>query len=136
MLINALTQNGDNTDVKIGLVPFSNYVRVTMPRNYYNGQTSGSNWTRCVEDRRHPYNQGCNTPPVTSPASHIKKFVDVGSCSTSFGSRNLNVRDLTTSHAGTVSAIQSMEPYNLTHIRSAWSGAIISCRRVFPTRQA
>ena len=114
-LVNALSQSGVNNDVKFGLVPFSNTVRVSMPRNYYNGQTSSSNWTRCVEDRRHPYNQQ-NTPPSTSPASHITKFVDQGSCSTSFGSRNLNVRDLTTDHGGTVSAIQAMEPYNMTHI--------------------
>ena len=114
-LVNELTQNGDNSDVKIGLVPFSNNVRVTMPRNYYNGQTSSSSWTRCVDDRRYPYNRD-DTPPSTSPASHITKFVDVGSCSSSFGDRNLNVRDLTTNHAGTVSAIQAMQPYNMTAI--------------------
>ncbi len=114
-LVNALSQSGDNGDVKFGLVPFSNTVRVSMPRNYYNGQTSTSNWTRCVEDRRYPYNRQ-NTAPVTSSSNHITKFVDEGSCSSSFGSRNLNVRDLTTNHSGTVSAIQSMEPYNMTHI--------------------
>jgi Flp pilus assembly protein TadG len=38
-LVEGLSQNGNNGDVKFGLVPFSHAVRVTMPRNFYRGQT-------------------------------------------------------------------------------------------------
>lgn len=113
-LINDLTQDGDNTDVKIGLVPFSDMVRVTMPKNYFTGQTSGSSWTQCVADRKYPHNLAATTPS-TSTSSNTTKFISEGSCST-YSTLYLNVRDLTNSHSPTISQIRSMKPSGMTHI--------------------
>jgi hypothetical protein len=101
--------------VKFGLVPFSDMVRVTMARKYFNGQTSSTNWTRCVADRKYPYNTQ-STTPTTGSTSNSTKFIDEGSCSSSYGGNDLNVRDLTTSHSTTISQIQDMEPSSMTHI--------------------
>src|SRR5690349_7791279 len=38
-LVKTLSQNLTNTDVEFGLVPFSHAVRVTMPKNFFYGQT-------------------------------------------------------------------------------------------------
>ena len=65
-LIDDLSQKGVNNDVKFGLVPFSESVRVTMPKNYMDGQSSSSNWTKCIEDRKYPYNREATTPSTTN----------------------------------------------------------------------
>ncbi len=114
-LIEELSQDGTNLDVKFGLVPFSDMVRITMAKKYYNGQTTSSDWTRCVSDRKYPYNTR-STTPTTGSTSNTTKFIDEGSCSSTYGGNYLNVRDLTTSHSSTISQIQNMQPHNLTHI--------------------
>lgn len=113
-LIEDISQDGENQDVMFGLVPFSDMVRVTMTRSYFNGQTSTANWTRCVADRKYPYNTQSTTP--TSGTSNTTKFIDEGNCTSTYARNYLNVRDLTTSHAGTIAQIQDMKPSAMTHI--------------------
>ena len=113
-LIEDISQNGENQDVKFGLVPFSDMVRVTMTRSYFNGQSGTANWTRCVADRKYPYNTLSTTP--TSGTSNTTKFIDEGSCTSTYARNYLNVRDLTTSHAGTIAQIKDMKPSAMTHI--------------------
>lgn len=111
-LINALTQNGVNDDVKIGLVPFSENVRVSMPRNYYNGQTSGGTWTKCIWDRYYPYNRQATTPT----SSNSTKWNYTDNCSAGYSTNNVTLRPLTTDHVGTLAQFNSMYPIGNTHI--------------------
>jgi Flp pilus assembly protein TadG len=120
-LVEDLSQDGTNDDVKFGLVPFSHAVRVTMPRQYFYDYTGTTNMTSCIEDRRYPYNLEASTPD-TSTSKNSTKF-RTQSCS-NFSTNNLNVRSLTTSHSGTTTQIQNMVPYGNTHIalglETAW----------------
>lgn len=122
-LINALSQNGKNTDVKFGVVPFSGEVYATMPKKYwYNQGTGSANYTSCTRDRKYPYNTEDTTPDTSTSKSAtrwgqpLKSGDDHGITCSAYSSRNLLVRPLTTEHAGTVTAISSMKPYNWTHI--------------------
>jgi Flp pilus assembly protein TadG/Mg-chelatase subunit ChlD len=110
-LISELSQNGTNMDVKFGLVPFSEAVRVTMPDKYYYGRTSNSNVTRCIEDRQYPY----NTQPTTPTSSNSTKWNYYSSCS-NYATYNVTVRPMTTSHAATLAQVNQMRPIGNTHI--------------------
>jgi Flp pilus assembly protein TadG len=120
-LVEGLSQNGNNGDVKFGLVPFSHAVRVTMPRNFYRGQTNSGTMTACIDDRNYPYNTQ-STTPLTTSKNHASKFFET-SCSY-FSGYSLNVRALSDGHAGTLAQISSMQPYGNTHIalgmETAW----------------
>lgn len=120
-LVKDLSQDGTNTDVKFGLVPFSHAVRVTMPKQYFYDETGTTSMTACIEDRHYPYNLSSSTPDTSSKKNTTKFYTQ--SCS-NFSTNNLNVRALTTSHSGTISQIQDMVPYGNTHIalglETAW----------------
>lgn len=68
-LIDKLTTNKTNTNVKIGLVPFSKYVRVAMPGQYVLGGTPNVTWSNCTGDRRYPYNLQSSTPTTAETGS-------------------------------------------------------------------
>jgi Flp pilus assembly protein TadG len=123
-LINSLSQDGANSDVKFAVVPFSGEVYLTMPKNYWYGKSGSGDYTSCTRDRKYPYNTEDSTPESgTSRSAKATRFgqetkrndpYDIR-CS-AYESRNLKVRNLTTDHAGTVAAITAMEPYMYTHI--------------------
>jgi Flp pilus assembly protein TadG len=116
-LINDLTQNGLNNDVKFGLVPFSESVRVTMPKNYMNGQSSSSTWTKCIEDRKYPYNRQATTPSTTNSNSNKTRWGYYGSdlCG-EYQDYNVTVKPLSTNHASMKSQLNQMYPIGNTHI--------------------
>ena len=120
-LVSSLSQNKTNKDVEFGLVPFSHAVRVTMPNNYYYGQTGTSSTTNCIDDRNYPYNRSTSTPDTSSKNNSSKFFTT--SCSY-FSSKNLNVRALSLDHTATINQINAMSPYGNTHIalgmETAW----------------
>jgi Flp pilus assembly protein TadG len=120
-LVKTLSQNYTNTDVEFGLVPFSHAVRVTMPNNYYYGQTSTSQTTNCIDDRNYPYNLSSDTPNTSTKNNGSKFFTT--SC-TNFSSNKLNVRPISTNHSATATQISQMLPYGNTHIalgmETAW----------------
>jgi len=120
-LVKTLSQNLTNTDVEFGLVPFSHAVRVTMPKNFFYGQTGSGTMTNCIDDRNYPYNLSPDTPN-TSSKNHATKFFTT-SC-TNYSENKLNVRPLTTDHTGTNTQITQMVPYGNTHIslgmETAW----------------
>ena len=60
-MVNGLTDNGTNTEVEFGLVPFSHNVFVTLPGNFVVGAAGGS-WTGCTYDRQYPYNTTSAAP--------------------------------------------------------------------------
>ena len=113
-LINSLSQSGANNDVKFGVVPFSAAVRLTLPRNYYYGQTGTSSSTRCIEDRKYPYNLSADTPTGVDQYN-VTKFRESANVSCSdYGS--VGIRDLSFGHAANITAINSMGPIGNTHI--------------------
>jgi Flp pilus assembly protein TadG len=116
-LINDLTQNGVNNDVKFGLVPFSESVRVTMPKNYMDGQSSSSNWTKCIEDRKYPYNRQATTPSTTNSNSNKTRWGYYGSdlCG-EYQDYNVTVKPLSTNHTSTKNQLNQMYPIGNTHI--------------------
>lgn len=120
-LVGTLSQNLTNQDVEFGLVPFSHAVRVTMPRNFYYGQTSTTQTTSCIDDRNYPYNQKTDTPNTGNKYDPSKFFTT--SC-TNFYDNKLNVRALSTGHQNTKTQIDEMIPYGNTHIalgmETAW----------------
>lgn len=61
-LVDTVSLNGANKNVKFGLVPFSAEIYTTLPKAYVIGQSGSGNWTNCTADRRHPYNIQDSTP--------------------------------------------------------------------------
>jgi Flp pilus assembly protein TadG len=115
-LINSLSQTGVNNDVKFGVVPFSAAVRTTLPKQYYYGQTGTSNSTRCLEDRKYPYNRTAATP-VNFNQWEVSKFREAANANCGdYSTNKVTMRDLTTSHTGTINAINDMRPIGNTHI--------------------
>jgi Flp pilus assembly protein TadG len=48
--------------LKVGLVPFSHHVYLTLPKTHVAGQVGTGNWTGCTQDRKYPYNVGGAAP--------------------------------------------------------------------------
>jgi Flp pilus assembly protein TadG len=115
-LINALSANGTNPDVKFGVVPFSAAVRLSLPKNYYYNYTGTGTSTKCIEDRKYPYNTTAATPTGTDQYN-VTKFRETSNANCSdYSNNSVTLRDLTTSHSGTISAINAMGPIGNTHI--------------------
>jgi len=116
-LIDDLSQKGVNNDVKFGLVPFSESVRVTMPKYYLDGQSSSSNGTYCIEDRKYPYNREATTPSTTNNNNNKTRWGQSQSATCSeYQKYSVNVKPLTTDHASTKALLNTMYPIGNTHI--------------------
>jgi Flp pilus assembly protein TadG len=48
--------------LKVGLVPFSHHVYLTLPKTQVAGQVGTGDWTGCTQDRKYPYNVSGATP--------------------------------------------------------------------------
>ncbi len=127
-LINALSQDGANTDVKFGLVPFSGEVYATMPKKYwYNQGTTSTNYSTCTRDRKYNYNVTDATPsggtkdgsrwgqPLANDDPHGKGNTSGNGCS-DYSNKKVTVRPLTTDHSGTVTQVNAMKPVGYTNI--------------------
>jgi len=116
-LIDDLTQKGVNNDVKFGLVPFSESVRVSMQKNYMDGQSSSTTWTKCIEDRKYPYNREATTPSTTNSNSNKTRWGYYGNdiCG-DYQEYNVTVKPLTTNHTSTKAQLNQMYPIGNTHI--------------------
>lgn len=118
-LVNTLTEDGENDDVKFGLVPFSHHVYTTLPKDYVAGQTGSGTWTGCTYDRKYPYNTEATTPDVSD--DDTKWGIQVQDSHNAWGcngyiSRDLEVRPLTNDHDGTIAQLEDMRPYAWTNI--------------------
>jgi hypothetical protein len=110
-------------NVKFGLVPFSHQVYTTLPGEYVVGK-SGT-WTGCTQDRQYPYNLSDSTPTsdVNSKwgqpmaADHAdwtcNGYKGKGG---GYADHGLVVRPLTDNFASITSQLNSMTPYQYTHI--------------------
>jgi Putative Flp pilus-assembly TadE/G-like/von Willebrand factor type A domain len=103
---------------KIGLVPFSHQVYLTLPKQYVLGQSGSGTWTNCTVDRQYPYNTTDDTPTSANGSkwgqpqdpSHI-----VNGCS-GYAPRNLKLVPLTDDYDAVTNQLSIMKPYEWTHI--------------------
>lgn len=121
-LLKTLSQDGKNTDVQFGLVPFSGEVYVTMPNRYwYNKNNNDTNYTTCTRDRKYDYNVTDSTPETSKTSGSrwgqpLHKDDPHGIDCSKYSSRKLTVRPLTTDHANTIKQVEGMTPYQWTNI--------------------
>ena len=104
--------------VKIGLVPFSHHVYVTLPASYVKGQGSSGTWTGCTQDRRYPYNISNSTPTSddnTKWGQPIAKVHSSDGCG-GYAPRSLKVHPLTSDFGALRDQLDDMRPYAWTHI--------------------
>lgn len=104
--------------VKFGLVPFSHHVYASLPGEYVLGQTAGTTWTGCTQDRPYPDNLTDATPTAanTSKWGQPQAPDHLSNGCGPYASHGLKVRPLSTDFAGVRSQLDTMTPYAWTHI--------------------
>ncbi len=131
-LINQLTQNGTNTGVKFGMVPFSEHVYGTMESDFIVDEVPGGSWTNCTRDRHWSHNIQDSTPlsavddskwgmQCTPTGGGEEDEEGGGTCDayaicSNYVSRNLVMQPLTTNYSLLTTQLASMTPYANTHI--------------------
>lgn len=104
--------------LKIGIVPFSHHVYVTLPASYVKGQGSSGTWTGCTQDRLYPYNLMNATPTSnddTKWGQPIARVHSANGCD-GYAPRSLKVHPLTDDFGSLRDQLDSMRPYAWTHI--------------------
>ncbi len=129
-MVDGLTNNGKNRDIKFGLVPFSHNVYATLPGGFVVG-AGGGNWSGCTYDRTYPYNLTANAPDGSNRSKWGQpRPVDFGDyreqssyhCDgyehngRGYLANSLQVRELSSDHSATVSQLNNMRPYGYTNI--------------------
>jgi Flp pilus assembly protein TadG len=120
-LVNDL-EKMDKDSVKVGLVPFSQYVYATLPKQHVLGQTGAGNWSGCTQDRAAPHNTSNDTPDGSDPSKwgqplnteHASRTCD------GFINRNLKIVPLTDNFDKVSSTLGGMTPYGYTHLSLAF----------------
>lgn len=104
--------------IKIGLVPFSHHVYVTLPAAYVKGQSGTGNWTGCTQDRKYPYNLTDATPTTGGDTKwgQAQAKVHAGDGCAAYAPNHLTVALLTTDFAALKTQLDDMRPYAWTHI--------------------
>ncbi|NNC37829.1 MAG: hypothetical protein HKO02_10265 [Hyphomonadaceae bacterium] len=123
-LINTITTNGTNTDVKIGLVPFAREVYMSVDGKYIVGGTDGVTWSNCTISRDWPHVWKDNTPTNADSSKWGLLDEDYSEVTDSdyyedcheYPDNNLVIRPLSADHAGTLAQLQAMTPYEGTNI--------------------
>lgn len=106
--------------IKVGLVPFSHHVWVTLPSSYVVGKGSLGTWTGCTQDRPYPANLTADTPDPMKDKTKwgqpiaVTDHMDSG-CG-AYVPNNLKVTPLTTDLPAIQSQLDVMKPYAYTHI--------------------
>lgn len=103
--------------VKVGLVPFSQYVRATLPANHVVGAT-GSSWTGCTQDRMAPHNLTGDEPNGSNDSKWGQPLntEHAGYTCGGFTASNLKIVPLTEDYDKVTSQLGGMKPYGYTHI--------------------
>ncbi len=124
---------------KVGLVPFSHHVYVTLPGATVLGQKAGTSWTGCTVDRLGPYNTTNAVPKETDDSTkwgqaqattagdgnaQIQDWIDEQlkyDCNgpnnnNGYAAHNLKVRPMSTDIGSAKSQLAKMVPYAYTHI--------------------
>jgi Flp pilus assembly protein TadG len=105
-------------NIKIGLVPFSHHVWLTLPKQHVLGQTGTGIWTGCTQDRKYPYNLKDDTPVAAAASKWGQAVAKVhaGSDCSAYVPKHLTVMPLTDDLAAVNSQLDAMKPYAWTHI--------------------
>ena len=104
--------------LKVGLVPFSHHVYLTMPEKFIVGKTGSGSWTGCTQDRRYPYNLTDATPTADNASKWgqpIAKEHASDGCG-AYVPNGLKVAPLTDNFDAIRSQLDAMRPYAWTHI--------------------
>lgn len=122
-LINDLSKNGTNRDVKFGLVPFAREVYVSMPGQYVTTGTPGVTWSNCTVDRFWPFTVSEDTPTGLDDSKWGRLYenpnpqpADYNADCQSYINNNLTTRPLTDNHAGTIAQLRAMTPHSGTNV--------------------
>lgn len=124
-LINKITANGSNKNIRIGLVPFSREVYASLDGRYVHGGTAGETWSNCTIGRQWPFVVSDSTPTGAAASkwgligdddhADVQDPHYYSGCS-GYPSRGLVVRPLTSDHAGTIAQLRAMRPYAGTNM--------------------
>ncbi len=105
--------------LKVGLVPFSHHVYVTMLEKFIAGKTGGGLWTGCTQDRSYPANLTDATPELSDNATkwgHPFAKVHASDGCDGYAPNGLKVAPLTDDFDALRSQLDAMRPYAWTHI--------------------
>ena len=119
-LVEDITEEAEEGDIKVGLVPFSHHVYTSLPGEYVIGGTPGETWTGCTYDRKAPHNVTHNTPnrhddDTKWGNTHSKEKFDEDGCR-GYPRNSLYVQPLTTNTKSIQSQLDRMTPYSWTNI--------------------
>ncbi|MFT3988783.1 vWA domain-containing protein [Aestuariivirga sp.] len=105
-------------DFKVGLVPFSHHVWVSLPKSMVLGQSGGGTWTGCTQDRKYPYNLTDDTPTSNNATKwgQPNSTMHASSTCAAYVPNDLIVRPLTDDFAAVDAQLDDMVPYAYTHI--------------------
>jgi Flp pilus assembly protein TadG len=105
-------------NIKIGLVPFSHHVYVTLPNDYVAGKGSGGSWTGCTQDRQYPFNLSDATPIASDKSKWGQPFAPehIKDGCGGYVTNNLKVMPLTGNFDAVKGQLDIMKPYAWTHI--------------------
>lgn len=120
-LIDVLSNEGRNTKVEFGLVPFAQHVYGSVASDYIVNEAPGGTWTNCTMDRRWPFNREDSTPLLSNDSTKWGMTCSGRNCNpyrqcNSYARRNLVIAPLTNNHGAIKSQLRAMTPGGWTHI--------------------
>ena len=125
-LINQLTNNGVNNNVRLGIVPFAEEVFIRIPGEYAISGTPGVLWENCTVDRLWPWTISDAEPTVDPDSkfglldeSGVPSPADYTAKCTPYLDNNLITIPLNVNHPATIAALQAMTPHDGTNISLA-----------------
>ncbi|NNL89420.1 MAG: VWA domain-containing protein, partial [Marinicaulis sp.] len=121
-LVDIISEDGTNTSLKFGFVPFAREVYATLDGAYVIGGTPGVSWSNCTRDRRHNYNITDDTPIAgvidskwgRTDGDDVIDPDEYDTCG-QYPSNNLEIADLDT-HAAAINKLNAMTPHEGTNI--------------------
>ena len=111
-MIDIISNNGKNDNVKFGLVPFSAVVRADIPAAYIRSDVT---FDGCTMDREFPFNQQEGST-ATSDAAKWGDHTPGGHDCSAVAASNLKVLPLTDALTTVKSTLASFQPHLWTHI--------------------
>lgn len=117
-LVDDLAAAGKNK-VKIGLVPFSHHVWLTLPKAHVAGVKGVGSWTGCTLDRLYPHNISNATPTRKDETKWNQPVVSSHKGCGGYLPRKLVVRPLSDNFDRIAEQLEDMLPYDHTHISLA-----------------
>lgn len=122
-LIDEITKNGANREIKIGLVPFAEHVYATVPGQYVVGGTPGVNWSNCTTDRKWPWVVKDDTPTGSDnskwgrlDSNETPDTADFAAECTPYSNNSLTVRPLSKNYNGIKNQLRTMRPHAGTNL--------------------